>query len=136
MENNKIKKFSVKLNNNEKIEQLLQETYDQCCRQHNSIQDEMNKLSSSTVFKDLDIDGKEKYSKAMANYFKLQQNAITQKYDIAHLMAEVVKHGGNVKDATDSLKSQPTTLDLNKLRKLAEDASSKNEETQEYISKK
>lgn len=136
MENNKIKKFSVKLNNNEKIEQLLQETYDQCCRQHNSIQDEMNKLSSSTVFKDLDIDGKEKYSKAMANYFKLQQNAITQKYDIAHLMAEVVKHGGNVKDATDSLKNQPTTLDLNKLRKLAEDASSKNEETQEYISKK
>lgn len=136
MENNKIKKFSVKLNNNEKIEQLLQETYDQCCRQHNSIQDEMNKLSSSTVFKDLDIDGKEKYSKAMANYFKLQQNAITQKYDIAHLMAEVVKHGGNVKDATDAMKSQPTTLDLNKLRKLAEDASSKNEETQEYISKK
>lgn len=136
MENNKIKKFSVKLNNNEKIEQLLQETYDQCCRQHNSIQDEMNKLSSSTVFKDLDIDGKEKYSKAMANYFKLQQNAITQKYDIAHLMAEVVKHGGNVKDATDALKSAPTTLNLDKLRKLAEDASSKNDETQEYISKK
>ena len=136
MENNKIKKFSVKLNNNEKIEQLLQETYDQCCRQHNSIQDEMNKLSSSTVFKDLDIDGKEKYSKAMANYFKLQQNAITQKYDIAHLMAEVVKHGGNVKDATDALKSAPTTLNLDKLRKLADDASSKNDETQEYISKK
>jgi hypothetical protein len=136
MENNKIKKFSVKLNNNEKIEQLLQETYDQCCRQHNSIQDEMNKLSSSTVFKDLDIDGKEKYSKAMANYFKLQQNAITQKYDIAHLMAEVVKHGGNVKDATDAMKNQPTTLDLNKLRKLAEDAASKNAERQEYISKK
>lgn len=136
MENNKIKKFSVKLNNNEKIEQLLQETYDQCCRQHIQIQDEMNKLASSTVFKDLDIDGKEKYGKVMANYFKLQQNAISQKYDIAHLMAEVVKHGGNVKDATESLKGQPTTLDLNKLRKLAEDASSKNTDSQEYISKK
>ena len=136
MENNKIKKFSVKLNNNEKIEQLLQETYDQCCRQHNSIQEEMNKLASSTVFKDLDIDGKEKYSKAMANYFKLQQNAITQKYDIAHLMAEVVKHGGNVKDATDAMKNVPTTLNLDKLRQLAQDASSKSDETQEYISKK
>ena len=138
METPKIKKFSVKLNNNDKIEQLLQETYDQCCRQHNAIQDEMNKLSSSTVFKDLDIDGKEKYSKAMANYFKLQQNAISQKYDIAHLMAEVVKHGGDVKGAIDASKAAAasTTLDLDKLRKLAEDASSKKDETQEYISKK
>lgn len=138
METPKIKKFSVKLNNTEKIEQLLQETYDQCCRQHNSIQDEMNKLSSSTVFKELDIDGKEKYGKVMANYFKLQQNAISQKYDIAHLMAEVVKHGGDIKGAIDATKasSTPTTLDLDKLRKLAEDASSKKDETKEYISKK
>ena len=138
METPKIKKFSVKLNNNEKIEQLLQETYDQCCRQYNSIQDEMNKLASSTIFKDLDIDGKEKYSKSMANYFKLQQNSISQKYDIAHLMAEVVKHGGDVKGAIDATKAQagPTTLDLDKLRKLAEDASSKKDDTQEYVSKK
>ena len=132
----KIKKFSVKLNSNDKIEQLLQETYDQCCRQHTLIQDEMNKLANSTVFKDLDIDGKEKYGKVMANYFKLQQNAISQKYDIAHLMAEVVKPGGDVKGALEAQKAVPTTLNLDKLRKLAEDASSKNEESQEYISKK
>ena len=55
----KKKKYSIKLNSNDKIEQLLQETYDQACQQHRAIQDEINKLSSSTVFKDLDIDGKE-----------------------------------------------------------------------------
>ena len=57
----KIKKYTVKLNSNDKIEQLLQETYDQACQQHRIIQEEINKLSSSTTYKDLDIDGKEKY---------------------------------------------------------------------------
>ena len=54
------KKYKVKLDNLEKIEQLLQETYDQACQQHNGIQNEMNKIMNTTVVNDLDIDGKEK----------------------------------------------------------------------------
>lgn len=136
MEVKKIKKYSVKLNNIDKIEALLQETYDQACQQHKSIQEEINKLASSTTFKDLDIDGKEKYGKIMANYFTLQQKAIGQKFDIAKLMAEVVKHGGDVKGAIDSVKAMPTTLDLDKLRQLAIDASSTSNEVQEYETKR
>ena len=132
----KKKKYSIKLNSNDKIEQLLQETYDQACQQHRAIQDEINKLSSSTVFKDLDIDGKEKYGKIMSNFFTLQQKAIAQKFDIAKLMAEVVKHGGDVKGAIDAAKAAPTTLDLNKLREIAMQASSTESETEEYITKK
>lgn len=132
----KKKKYSIKLNSNDKIEQLLQETYDQACQQHRAIQDEINKLSSSTVFKDLDIDGKEKYGKIMSNFFTLQQKAIAQKFDIAKLMAEVVKHGGDVKGAIDAAKAAPTTLDLNKLREIAMQASSTESETEEYVTKK
>ena len=128
----KIKKYAVKLNSNDKIEQLLQETYDQACQQHRIIQEEINKLSSSTTYKDLDIDGKEKYGKIMNNFFTLQQKAIGQKFDIAKLLAEVVKHGG----AIDASKSTPTTLDLDKLRKLALDASSVKNEAEEYETKK
>lgn len=135
METKKNKKYSVKLNNVEKIEALLQETYNQACQQHTSIQDEMNKLAGSTTFKDLDIDGKEKYGKVMSNYFTLQQKAIAQKFDIAKLMAEVVKHGGDVKKALDDSKAMPTTLDLDKLRQLAIDASSSGE-IQEYETKR
>jgi hypothetical protein len=132
----KKKKYSIKLNSNDKIEQLLQETYDQACQQHRAIQDEINKLSSSTVFKDLDIDGKEKYGKIMSNFFTLQQKAIAQKFDIAKLMAEVVKHGGDVKGAIDASKATPTTLNLDKLREIAMQASSTESETEEYVTKK
>ena len=136
MESPKKKKYTVKLDNNEKIEHLLQETYDQACQQHRAIQDEINKLSNTTAFNDLDIDGKEKYGKIMNNYLTLQQKAIAQKFDIARLMSEVVKHGGDVKGALDASKGMQTTLDIEKLRKLAKDASSAPSETQEYITKK
>ena len=63
-----IKKYKVKLNNIEKIEQLLQETYDLACQQYRQIQEEINKISNSTTLNDLDIDSKEKYSKIMNNY--------------------------------------------------------------------
>lgn len=136
MEVKKIKKYSVKLNNIDKIEALLQETYDQACQQHKSIQDEINRLAGSTTFKDLDIDGKEKYGKIMSNFFTLQQKSIAQKFDIAKLMAEIVKHGGDVKGALDAAKTMPTSLDIDKLRQLAIDASSTSNEVQEYQTKR
>lgn len=135
METKKNKKYTVKLNSTEKIEALLQETYNQACQQHTMIQEEINRLANSTTFKDLDIEGKEKYGKTMSNYFTLQQKAIGQKFDIAKLMAEIVKHGGDVKGAIDAAKTMPTTLDLDKLRQLAVEATSTNE-TQEYETKR
>lgn len=136
METTKIKKYKVKLNNNDKIEELLQETYDQACQQYKAIQDEINKIANSTTIKDLDIDGKEKYGKIMNNYITLQQKSIGQKFDIAKLMAEVVKHGGDVKGALDTVKTMPTTLDISKLRKLAMEATSNNDTKEEYDIKK
>lgn len=115
------KKYTVKLNNVEKIEQLLQETYDLACQQANKIQDEMNKIANTTVVNDLDIDGKEKYGKIINNYITLQQKSIAQKYDIAKLMSEVLKHHGDVKGALDDTKNIPTSFDVAKLKALAKD---------------
>ena len=126
-------KYKVRLNDNNKIEELLQETYDLACQQYKALQDEINKMAGSTVIKDLDIEGKEKYGKIMNNYMGLQQKAIAQKFDIARLMAEVVKHGGDVKGAIDASKQTPTTLDLNKLRELAIKATTN--DTEEYTTK-
>lgn len=136
MEENRVKnkKFKIKLNNNDKIEELLQETYDLACQQYVSIQNEINKMANTTVIKDLDIEGKEKYGKIMNNYIALQQKSIGQKFDIAKLMAEVVKFGGDVKSAIDASKAMPTTLDLSKLRKLAIEANTN--DTEEYIATK
>lgn len=117
------RKYSVKLNNVDKIEQLLQETYDLACQQHNSIQNEINKIMNTTVVNDLDIDGKEKYGKIMKEYFTLQQKAIAIKMDIAKLMSEIVKNKGNVKDALESETMKSSSLNIAALRKLAKDAS-------------
>lgn len=129
-----VKKFKIKLNNNNKIEELLQETYDLACQQYQTIQTEINKIANTTSIKDLDIEGKEKYGKIMNNYITLQQKSIAQKFDIAKLMSEVVKFGGDVKSAIDASKSVPTTLDLNKLRQIAIEASTN--DTEEYTVKK
>ena len=117
------KKYTVKLNNIDKIEQLLQETYNLACQQF--------------ILSELDIDGKEKYGKIMNNYIALQQKSITQKFDIAKLMSEIIKHNGDIKGAIDASKNVPTTLDINALRELAKNASTQNSEnTQEYMTKK
>ena len=89
-------KYSVKLNNIDKIEQLLQETYELACQQHTSIQNEINKIMNTTVVNNLDIDGKEKYGKIMKEYFSLQQKSISLKMDVAKLMSEVLKYNGDV----------------------------------------
>lgn len=132
MDNKLKKKYGVKLNNVEKIEQLLQETYDLACQQHKYLQDEINKISNTTALNDLDIDGKEKYGKVMSNYIALQQKSINQKYDIAKLMAEVLKHGGNVGDALKDEKSIPKTFDIAKLKELAKAANTKDDNTSEH----
>lgn len=135
MENKK--KYTVKLNNIDKIEQLLQETYNLACQQYTQIQNEINKITNTTKLNELDIDGKEKYGKIMNNYIALQHKAITQKFDIAKLMSEIVKHNGDINGALDAAKNAPTTLDINALRDLAQKASTQSEtQTQEYITKR
>ena len=43
------KRYKVRLNSVEKIEELLQEIYDQSCRQITEIQNEINKLTNSIL---------------------------------------------------------------------------------------
>lgn len=128
------KKYVVKLNSLDKIETLLQETYNLACQQHTQIQAEINKIVNSTTLKNIDIDGKEKYAKAINNYMALQQKSISQKMDIAKLMTEVVKHNGDVKKGIENTKQ--TTFDIAKLRELAKNVSNSNDtETEEYTLK-
>jgi hypothetical protein len=90
------RKMQIKLNSNEKIEQLLQEAYDLTCKQINDIQNEMNKLSNSCNLADVTIEEKTKYAKAMNDFIGSREKAITKKFDIAKLMAEIVKHNGDI----------------------------------------
>ena len=124
-------RYKVKLNNIDKIEQLLQETYDLANQQTNKIQEEINKIANTTVINNLDIEGKEKYAKIMSNYISLQQKAIQQKFDISKLMAEVMKHNGDVDSALKDSKKTGSTLDISKLQELAKNANTQSNNTTE-----
>lgn len=114
------KKMQIKLNSNEKIEQLLQEAYDLTCKQINDIQNEMNKLSNSCNLADVTIEEKTKYAKAMNDFIGSREKAITKKFDIAKLMAEIVKHNGDVSDALNdknAMKGMSGSFNIEELRR-------------------
>lgn len=112
------KRLQIKLNSNEKIEQLLQEAYDLTCKQINDIQNEMNKISNSCNLSDVTIEEKTKYAKAMNDFMTSREKAITKKFDIAKLMAEIVKHNGDVNDTlNDKNATKGSSFNINELKK-------------------
>lgn len=111
------KKVKIRLNSTEKVEELLQEIYDQACRQLNSVQIEMNKLISSTNLAEATIDAKTKYAKAMHDYHGDMNRALTTKVELVKFMGEIIKHNGDIEDAlNDQQFAKATKLDLDQLR--------------------
>ena len=111
------KKVKIRLNSTEKVEELLQEIYDQACRQLNSVQNEANKLINSTNLADVPIDAKAKYAKAMHDYHGDMNRALTTKVELVKFMGEIIKHNGDIEDAlNDQQFAKATKLDLDKLR--------------------
>lgn len=94
----KLKKgYKLKLNSIEKVEELLQELYNETNKMVNEIQEQMNKLSSSVSLNQEPMDAKAKYSKAMNDFLSNKEKAISRKLDIAKLMSEILKFNGNMK---------------------------------------
>ena len=114
-----IKQYRVKLNSNEKVEELLQEIYLEACKNIEEAQREINKISMSTDLNQEIIDGKAKYAKAINDFIATKDKAIARKMEIAKLMTEVVKYNGNLNKAvtegdipsdwSDVLSSMPDT---------------------------
>lgn len=97
---NKIsKKYKLKLNSIEKIEELLQELYDEADKNIVEIQNEMNKMSNSVQLGNEIVDAKAKYAKAMNDFITNKDKAIGRKLDIAKLMSEILKFNGDIKKA-------------------------------------
>ena len=88
-----LKKYKLKLNSPEKIETLLQELYNEACKNIELVQNEMNKLSNSMQLNDETTEAKAKYAKAMNDYITSKDK------EIAKLMSEIMKYNGNVKKA-------------------------------------
>ena len=114
------KRLQIKLNSTEKIEQLLQEAYDLTVKQINDIQNEMNKLSNSCNLADVTIEEKTKYAKAINDFIGSREKAIAKKFEIAKLMAEIVKHNGDINDTLNdksAMKNFGGSFNIEELRR-------------------
>lgn len=94
-----LKRYKIKLDSKEKIEELLQEIYVEACKNIEEAQNEINRISNSTDLNSEIIDGKAKYAKAINDFITTKDKAIARKMEIAKLLAEIVKFNGNVQQA-------------------------------------
>ena len=113
------KKYKVKLNSIEKIEELLQEIYDQACRQINEIQNEINKLTNSTNLgaDEITMDDKAKYFKSIHDMTGDKTKAIALKFEVAKFMGELIKKSGDAAAViNDKNFAKKTSLNLDEIR--------------------
>ena len=111
------KRYKVRIKSESKIEELLQEIYEQAVHQEKEIQNEMNKLVNSTNLAEVTIEEKTKYAKAMNDYFKNKAVAIALKFDVAKFMGEILKYNGDINKAlNDPNMGKATKIDLASLR--------------------
>ena len=97
------KKYKLSLNSVSKLQELLQEQYDEADRNIIEIQLEMNKLANSVELNNEIIEAKAKYAKAMNDFIASKDKAIGRKLEIAKLMSEIIKHNGDTKKANESI---------------------------------
>jgi hypothetical protein len=110
------KKQEVKVNNNESLEGLMQETYNDACLQINDAQKTINELSASAT--PVDIDDLTKIVKEKGNLLKVKDSAIKIKLEIAKLQSDIIKNRGDV-ESTVSERSDGSAS-LNDFRTIRE----------------
>ena len=128
-----LKRYKLKLNSAEKIEELLQELYNETCKNIEAIQNEMNKLSSSINLNNEIVDSKAKYAKAMNDFITNKDKAIGRKIEIAKLMSEILKFNGNVSKTFEESEAVGDWSELmNMVNKNGNESNDKQDEKIEY----
>lgn len=112
-----IKNFKVELNSNQNLQDLLQQVMELADEQINQVQNEINKLTNSTVLTDEAMDGKAKYAKAINDFLVTKNKATAQKIEVAKMLEEVIKHNGDVKV---SMEEKSSGFNLEELQNLVD----------------
>lgn len=125
-----IKRYKLKLNSVDKIEELLQELYNEACKSIEEIQIQMNKFSNSILLNDEIVEAKAKYAKAMNDFINSKDKAIGRKLEIAKFMGEIYKFNGNVERAV--AESTAPISDWETIKEKLMEEEEKNTKKQEY----
>jgi len=91
------KKQDVKVNDNESLEGLMQETYNDACLQITDAQKTINELTTSST--PTDVDDITKIAKEKGSLLKVKDSAIRIKLELAKLQSDIIKSRGDADSA-------------------------------------
>jgi predicted nucleic acid-binding Zn-ribbon protein len=127
-------KFKIKINDINNVRDLLQECYELADSQIIQAQNEINKLANSTRLQDEIMESKSKYAKAINDYLKIKNDAITRKLEISKLLTEIVKHNGSLEDTIkDKDATKGMSFDFSKIRDIVNNGGYDNSNKSETI---
>lgn len=127
-------KFKIKINSLDNLRDLLQECYDLADTQIVQAQNEINKLANSTRLQDEIMESKSKYAKAINDYLKIKNDAISRKLEIGKLLSEVIKHNGSLEDTVkDKEATKGMSFDFSKIRDIVNNGGYDNSNKSETI---
>lgn len=126
------KKQEVKVNNNESLEGLMQETYNDACLQINEAQSTINELSAGAGGVTETIDDLTKVAREKGNLLKTKDSAIRIKLELAKLQSDIIKNRGNEEEAVSERSSGNASLkDFKTIREMVMKNSQLDEEPEE-----
>jgi len=117
----------VKVNNNESLEGLMQETYNDACLQITDAQRTINELSVSAISET--VDELTKVAKEKGGLLKIKDSAIRIKLELAKLQSDIIKNRGNEEAAVSERSSGTASLsDFRTIREMFKNKGQENEE--------
>jgi hypothetical protein len=103
------KKLQVKVNNQDSLEGLLQETYNDACKNINEAQSVINEISNST--EPVDVDDYSKIAKNKVDALKVKEGSIKIKLEISKIQKDILKSSGEVTEVVDEKTNAKVSLD-------------------------
>ena len=117
-----LKNFQIELNSADNLRDLLQNVIELADEQIKQVQDEINKLKSSTDLTEEVMDGKAKYAKSINDYLSVKDKAMAKKIDVARMLNDVLSHSGDVKAAMEE--NSKGVFNINTLQAMIDDTMS------------
>ena len=111
------KKQEVKINDNDSLEALMQETYNDACLQIIDVQRSINELTISTSPQD--VEDHTKIAKEKSGLLKVKDSAIKLKLELAKLQSDIIKNNGDTEAAIQERSDgKVSNTDIKSLREM------------------
>ena len=122
------KSTDIKVNNNDSLEGLMQETYNDACLQINDAQRTINELGMSITPND--IDDLTKLAKEKAGLLKVKDSAIRIKLELAKLQADIIKNRDDesIQANSERANGSASLKDFKKIRDMLKNDKKEDEE--------